>query len=211
MFHVSSSVVTVTRQRGWTTAEIRFRYPVRAKTLYNADSDGKTVMNCRRWTCIFKRASYLWAKFSSSARHGQDIKHSQYNDTRLQQLSNSPTKSVRKERNTKYKKGQQYNLEVRIGYEISCRQEEVIGGVGNSNTQHCTVPYLGIVHWFFSYLWIPFQLHTLLNFHTCTYTYFLFLIASFWLKSTFREVAVFTPAGGRIKTNSVLSIRFAYL
>jgi len=85
------------------------------------------------------------------------------------------------------------------------------GVAGNSNTQHCTVSYLGIAHWFISYLRIPFQLHTLLNFHTCTYTYFLFFIPSFWLKSTFREVAGFPPAGGSIKTNPVLSIRFVYL
>jgi hypothetical protein len=55
MFHVSSSVITVTRQKGWTTADIQFRYPAQAKTLYNAESDGKTIMNARRWTCIFQR------------------------------------------------------------------------------------------------------------------------------------------------------------
>jgi hypothetical protein len=100
MFHVSSSVIRVTRQRGWTTEEIQLRYPAQAKTLDNAESDGKTVMNGRRWTCIFQRPVCVP---NSVAGRGMDSiqKHSQYNDTSLQQLSNSPTKSVRKERNTK--------------------------------------------------------------------------------------------------------------
>ena len=75
-----TAVIAVTRQRGWTTPEIQFRYPAEAKTLYNdAESDGKTVINGRSWTCIFR---HLICVPNSVAGRGMDSiqKRSQYND-----------------------------------------------------------------------------------------------------------------------------------